>query len=551
MADRCNFYFRQLVQENELDLAFELLEKADRDFATDIGVFGIVAGAEPVPHEPIPNLTIQLAAPGKSYDRLGQRVYFGTDQTVDCAVDYTGIPTEVSQAGNERWLGVFLKFDRLLSDPRTDGNSQQVYFRQDEHFQILVRQAAEGLAGSAQKVPLPDDEILVCDVRRTAGQTQIVAADIDLSRRQTFVFAKGDAVEVDSSGWQHISPAVNTVQSALDSTDTVFDDHFDGANPHKAEDVTFDPVSYVESNNVQSAIAELMTKLAGNTPVNNGAARIGTRDQIFLPVGLPAGNVDSHIAGILSALNGHITQQTDIHPALGITVFDSQERLIAAHVEDALQEILEGFEAEHYRQNQTNAGQHRTIRQPDLGSGRVLLFHSRGVGSEYSQLRVFADSTEVWFTVNANWDGEKWVKDTLGTSGGIRLERANIRFIHHYDFTDLNFTDWPDTWRIPMSSTTNSAMEVYGDVQEIGRVGIRATNPLSSGATISAGGTVTFRNRFPAAPSSISFTYLESSNWSTAPGVAQPDRDGFSYYAYQYLNSNVTGWWYGKYTAIA
>ena len=33
MADRVDFYFRQRVTEAELDLAFELLEQADRNLA--------------------------------------------------------------------------------------------------------------------------------------------------------------------------------------------------------------------------------------------------------------------------------------------------------------------------------------------------------------------------------------------------------------------------------------------------------------------------------------------------------------------------------------
>jgi hypothetical protein len=218
-------------------------------------------------------------------------------------------------------------------------------------------------------------------------------------------------------------------------------------------------------------------------------------------------------------------------------------------VEEALQEILLAYEAGHYRYNQTNRGLHKTIRQAELGSGMVLLFHAQGVGSEYSQFRVFADSIEIWLTINANRVGDRWVKDIEGASGGIRIERANIRFIHHYDSTDREFTDWPNEWRLPMSSTTNSAMEVYGEVQEIGRVGLCGTNTHSSGATIRMSGNVTFRNRFPAAPSSISFTHLDSSNFSTLPTATQPDRDGFSYYAYQSLNSNVSAWWYGKYTA--
>ncbi len=166
MADRLDYYFRQRVSEAELDLAFELLEKADRSMAPDIGVFGVISGAEPTPHSPIADLTIDLTAPARAYDRLGQRIFFGTGQRVDCSVDDSGIPTEITVAGRERWLGVFLRFDRLLSDSPTDGNSQQIYFRRDETFEPVVRQGPEAAVGTAPKVPLQEDELLICDVLR-------------------------------------------------------------------------------------------------------------------------------------------------------------------------------------------------------------------------------------------------------------------------------------------------------------------------------------------------------------------------------------------------
>jgi hypothetical protein len=50
MADRVDFYLRQRVTEAELDLAFALLEKADRDLAADLNIYGIVTGAVPAQH---------------------------------------------------------------------------------------------------------------------------------------------------------------------------------------------------------------------------------------------------------------------------------------------------------------------------------------------------------------------------------------------------------------------------------------------------------------------------------------------------------------------
>jgi hypothetical protein len=154
MADRVDFYFRQRVTEAELDLACELLEQADRDLAADIGIYGIVTGAVPTQHSPVPDLTVDLTSPTRAYDRLGQRIFIGTDQTVDSWVDLVGIPTAVATPGNERWLALFLRFDRQLSDPRTDGNAQQVYFRRDESFEIVVRQGANAPIGAASKVQL-------------------------------------------------------------------------------------------------------------------------------------------------------------------------------------------------------------------------------------------------------------------------------------------------------------------------------------------------------------------------------------------------------------
>lgn len=68
----------------------------------------------------LPDLTIDLTAPARAYDNLGQRTFFGAEGTVDCAVDLVGIPTDVATASNERWLGGSLRFKRRPYDPRSD-----------------------------------------------------------------------------------------------------------------------------------------------------------------------------------------------------------------------------------------------------------------------------------------------------------------------------------------------------------------------------------------------------------------------------------------------
>ncbi|HEU4407115.1 MAG TPA: hypothetical protein VFS43_17735 [Polyangiaceae bacterium] len=309
MADRVDYYFRQKVTEAELDLGFELLERADRNLAADIGLFGIVSGAVPAPHSPLPGLSVDLTAPARAYDRAGQRVFFGTGQTVDCSVDHNGLPTEVTAAGNERWLSVFLRFSRSLSDPRTDGNSQQVLFRRDESFELVVRQGPEAPAGSAPRPLLEEAELLVCDVRRTAGQTQIVGTDLDLTRRQAFVFAPAGAVLVVAGLWKALATTASTVQQALDSADALLAQqggrlgaHLEAAaGAHAASAVAVaDAGGLLNAAHVEGALAEILGAFgAGHVRANEGA-NAGLHRAIRQPV-LGAGRVLLFESGVTGA----------------------------------------------------------------------------------------------------------------------------------------------------------------------------------------------------------------------------------------------------------
>jgi hypothetical protein len=319
MADRVDFYFRQRVTEAELDLACELLEQADRDLAADVGIYGIVTGAVATQHRPVPDLTVDLTSPTRAYDRLGQRIFVGTDQTVNCSVDLVGIPTVVSGPANERWLAIFLRFERQRSDPRTDGNAQQVYFRREESFEVIVRQAPEGPVGSAVRVALQQDELLVCDIRLTHGQTQILDAHIDPVRRQAFIFADGASLAIDASGWQVLRPAASTVQSTLDDADAVLARHFGGAAPrHGAEAIDIRPRGFLTGNNVQDyldQLVELLTSTADGVP---GAARIGADAVIGTPHALGPASVDAQLAQLLGFLNAHLTASANAHSTSAI-----------------------------------------------------------------------------------------------------------------------------------------------------------------------------------------------------------------------------------------
>ncbi len=340
MSARVDWYFRQRVTEAELDLAFALLEKADRDLAADLNIYGIVAGAVPAPHSPVPDLTVDLTAPARAYDNLGQRMFFGTGQTVDCAVDLVGIPTDVATVGNERWLGIFLRFKRLLSDPRTDGNSQQVFFRRDESFELVVRQAPEGAIGVAPKAALQADELLLCDVRRRPGQTQILVDDLDSSRRQAFIFAQGSTVSVMTGAWSILAPIAATAQSSLDEVDAELRDHFTAAaRRHAATAIDYAAHGFVGAANVQAAIDEVVDDLTTGAAGTSGATRIGVDASAGAPNALAAGTVKTQLAALLGFLNTHVSAATGAHAASAIAA-TAHNNIAGINVQSQLQEIV-------------------------------------------------------------------------------------------------------------------------------------------------------------------------------------------------------------------
>ncbi|MCP3104245.1 hypothetical protein LZ198_35820 [Myxococcus sp. K15C18031901] len=636
MSNRLDFFFRQRVTEAELDLAFSQLEQSDRNLASDLGVHGVISGAVPAPHSPVANLSVDLTAPGRAYDNLGQRIFFGTGQTVDCAVDLSGIPTDVSTSGSERWLGLFLRFTRLLSEPRTDGNSQQVYFRRDESFELVVRQAPEGPVGQAPKPALQPDELLLCDVRRRPGQTQILAADLDTSRRQAFIFARGSSVAVESGTWDVLSPSAQTVQATLDAVDAELAGHFSGAaRRHEASTVDYAPHGFVASTTVQQAVDEVVDKLSSAVSGTPGASRVGADAVPGTPNLLPAGTVDAQlssllgflnahqgaatgahhasaiaatphgyvaatsvqaqlqevvtrlgettagspgasrvggdvltgtphslaagnlrqqVAALLGFLNGHVTQGAGAHAASAVSVLDTGHLLTSGTVEAALAEILAAFSGGHYRGNETAAGQHKAIIQPVLGTGRVLLLDSQGAGGAAARLRLYADSDSVWFTLNAAWDGSAWARDTIAAAvAGFRISRNEVEFLHDASLT-ATFTAWTRTLRLPLSSTTsNTSFELAGSVREVGRLGLQFSNSDTvAHDNLAGGGSVTFRSRFPTAPSSITLSpFASAGGFVGNPTVMVPDRDGFAFYTHQTIPALGATYWFGAYTSVA
>lgn len=194
MSDRRDFYYRQKVTEGELDSAFDGLEAADRNMVADLGFTGVSFGLAVTQHAGTPDLTVDISA-GCAYDPTGQRIRTTTTQTISLATDTNSVVTSVG-AGNARVVSLFAVFARSLSDPRVDGNSNTVYFVRAESFAFRVVAGNEATLGTEVAPALAGDAILLADVKRLNGQTQIVNANINPyapNRAQIFAFGVNNA----------------------------------------------------------------------------------------------------------------------------------------------------------------------------------------------------------------------------------------------------------------------------------------------------------------------------------------------------------------------
>lgn len=311
MSTRKNFYFRQRVTEAELDAAFDDLEQADHDLAADLGFVGVLANAVVSPHAPVPNLTVDVSGPGSVLDQQGQRIFFSSLQNVNVAQDDNGVSTEVSAAGKEKIVSVFVKFDRALSDPRIDGNSLTVFFRRDESFKFSVVQGAETAADAAVPPPLRSDAILLADVVRRFGQAQVGDDAISLARRQdAFVISGAPRFLRRGRTREALADLLGFYNAhAIGTADRHAAAAIDYAGGAPWADGTTNPAATVEAQ-----LDKIVTDLAAP----GGAAKIGAAATIGTSSALGAGSVKSQVDALLGLINGHATAPVAAHAASAI-----------------------------------------------------------------------------------------------------------------------------------------------------------------------------------------------------------------------------------------
>ncbi len=261
MAERRDYYFGQLVTEDELDDGFAGLEQADRDLAVDLGLIGVTTGMTVSQHTP-QNLTVDVSG-GQGYDQDGQRLNIASTQVVDVSTDSSAVATTVAVAGNEKWVSLFVKFARALSDPRLDGNNVTVYFVREETFEIERVQGAEAPIGTATRPALGADKILIADVQRTNGQTQILTANISTTRKQWAFQATAGAHSV----------AAGTPEEAIAAVLTHHNNHVvDTTQAHDINSIGFGNGAggaiAAHTNNLALADTEFFVRLAPSGAFN-------------------------------------------------------------------------------------------------------------------------------------------------------------------------------------------------------------------------------------------------------------------------------------------
>jgi hypothetical protein len=609
MSNRRSFFFRQRVTEEELNSALDDLELADQHLAGDLSFVGVLANAAVSPHAPVADLTVDVSGPASILDQLGRRVFFSSLQNVNVAQDDNGVATAVAAAGKERIVSVFIRFERLLSDPRVDGNSLTVFFRRDESFKFIVAQGAEANAGGAAPPQLRFDAILLADVVRRFEQAQILGDSISTARRQdAFAIAgaprslrRGRTAEVaaDLLGFHNAHVVGSSDRHAGGAID------YDGGDPWA--DGSLNPAS---------TVGEMVNKIVADLAGPGGAAKVGAAAKDGAPVALARGSVKSQVDTLLAALNAHVATANGAHPASAVVYgggpnwkdgVPNPAAPLEAHLDKLIEDLagdsgaaklgtgqrppwlggrenpaggsvlaalakivtdlsdqgagedgaarigaqavgnlaagsvrsqLTALDATSVRTNvasvftakqtmngaagDTNAALATSVRP----GARKLLWEIAGADGAYSY-RLYAGRLAFEISVNARWDGIRWIKDVDGTAssklemgtGGLNLQSDDGPASQVAD-------SWPNSVFLGIVGHKQQSLDAGGNWTSAGPTETYVGWQGSSGNAVTIGTGAPFRKMFPATPSSITVVVLVSQNLQTAPVAFAPAPSG-------------------------
>jgi len=289
-----DWYFKQPVTPAELSAAFLAAEQSIQGVVQGAGLFGLALNGAVSERAPTPLLSVTVTGPLVAYDETGNRILAPTNENVDVSVDENSASTTVSTGGQERYLSVFAKFERVVSDPRLDGEGETVFYSRAEGYRFVVAAGAPAPAGTASRPLLRAGHVLLADVKLVNGQTSIVNSDI-LTNRTQYVFSIADTP---------ISLQARTIQEAMAAMLAAVNGAVAGTVSAAA--VTSTPVGSVAATNVQAAIAELdgdaQSALAGVASVSAGLT--GVTDGLnAVNAWIAAQLVGTHMADVASGFS--------------------------------------------------------------------------------------------------------------------------------------------------------------------------------------------------------------------------------------------------------
>ena len=337
--DIFDWYFKQIVTQSQMDWAFDRVQDSIHGASLDNEFVGIVTGMGAQQHAGVPDKTIDIGGPAVAYDPEGQRCYVPDLLTVvDCSQDEFGTDSNPPTPGFERYISVFIRFDRNLTEPALDGNNVVIYTKQLESFEFFVRLGAEAPAGTAIPAPLMTDAVLVCDILVANGFTAILNADFDLTRRQDWVRYVGATIGTHVYG---------TAKDAVDGMLALIDS-WGGALPFTFTSTWFGAAPVLgpvpPPTTIQESLDAIVFDLAGTGAGPSGSDYVGTTDSGAFPGGFVTPWVSADLQTVLMSLgtdlDGHIGGLPPQHPAASIT-FAPYAYLTSIDVQAVIQELVD------------------------------------------------------------------------------------------------------------------------------------------------------------------------------------------------------------------
>ncbi len=342
--DLYDWYYKQVVSPGELSAAFEAVDHALRTMVKTLGISGLAVEGDVVQTTPTAGLSAAVKGPLLAYDDQGNRIYLPAARSpVDLSVDENGAATAIFTPGQERYLGIFVRFTRELMDPRTDGDGNQVMFARLEGAELVVAAGAPAPVGAASRAALRAGHVLLADVRLTTGQAQVLTAHILNDRTQYLFRAASGQLNI----WGRTFPEI--VQKILDrfaqfmadasqqflvfgqqsqetyntfvSNVTAEVNRLAGLIKDRATQILFTPASGISATNVQAAIEEVKNTIPG--PTQSLAATAISFNQAVLD------NTGSNVQAAMEGLPAWLRRTAQTWTALQIF---NNVRILAGYV---------------------------------------------------------------------------------------------------------------------------------------------------------------------------------------------------------------------------